>query len=794
MVGMCMTQSIQLTQSLVLRQVLIQADLIKPFLTDEEKRQRVQYEVLEELSKRVNQDEFIDPEHFSMEVDRNTISHPFGDKSGGFARDLTELVRDYQSDEQTVQRILKVLGAEREWEEEKDLPGEIASSWRKLTNYLEEETTDRQLLNFLELLREKKATVSGSTALITQAADLGNQKALVRTSLEKVQDYVQHDTRMLPFAQSVISPVLRSLDKERTLTSEEATKLYEDIVESLYMLDREQRIPGITEKISSSIKEEGLSEFLQERTLPFPMHVALKTVSTDQASYEGVASLCEDSAFRQGREIKRDIYRGLSALEGTYEANRIITHMATHATNAKSLAKMLSTFSLVCRDPDFKYSFATRSEEGILRNLKLQLVDKSIKRLRLDDDSLEQYLDRIDTDQRFARIGNIITTLAGYSHYQNPQQIGLLREIVEVELAGNFPEWRYTHNKAGEQLRVLGKDTEAWRNNSQVTRFVGELNALQSHIDAIKNILPKIYQTYQEHYQLEFGEINEEELEREIAENEEALRKGGLKKSERKELGYRTHLLREELSYHQLISSLSDLNTENYENVLKAAEVLAKRKSRNPLYESAVWIRETLDQPVYREARRITVTETDELETLLRMGEIPVPHCQSWKNNSSLNSSLLSFVADANKKLYHISNGNDRPMSMSMVRLVEWEGTPTLLVENIYANEWSEEYGIALLGSLADKALAIYEDTGKEVRIAIPGSSGHDCHDTNIQVSSALKKFGEKYKVEIFEERLYTNPAESKNQGEYWDCGPGMKDSGATVCLDVQYIRFGGEE
>jgi hypothetical protein len=128
-----------------------------------------------------------------------------------------------------------------------------------------------------------------------------------------------------------------------------------------------------------------------------------------------------------------------------------------------------------------------------------------------------------------------------------------------------------------------------------------------------------------------------------------------------------------------------------------------------------------------------------------------------------------------------------------MVKLVDWDRTPTLLVENTYANEWCNDYGVALLGSLADKALSMYEETGKEVRIAAPVYSGHEGHDTNIQVLPAMERFSEKYRVELDRGHMQLNPARSKNTSEYWDCGPGKVPSGERVSFDVAYITFGGE-
>jgi len=220
---------------------------------------------------------------------------------------------------------------------------------------------------------------------------------------------------------------------------------------------------------------------------------------------------------------------------------------------------------------------------------------------------------------------------------------------------------------------------------------------------------------------------------------------------------------------------------DNYGSVLGQAEKIAKKKSKNPLYENVKWIREVLDQPVYRDARKITVYDTDDLETLLSMGQEPVPHCQNWKVDSSLNVSLLSFVADANKKLYYIKNGNNKPISMSLVRLVEWQEMPTLLIENVYDNEWSDDYGVALLGSIAETARDLYENSRKNIVIAT----------TNHKIKNAMEKFSEQYEVEIHNDYMSLSPAESKNTCEYWDCGPGLVESGQDVSFSVDYIVFG---
>ena len=761
-------------------------DLIDPFRTDAEVVQISQYEILKSLDKLIDSGEFFDTDHFGLEINRTIFGNPLEARLGNFGRDLSELVRYYQSDDALAKQIITILSAQKEEGDKKDIPGKVASAWNVISqsDYFKIEPKRKRILTFVEGLNEHDADIASGLDIVSKAAELKNQKALVDTSFDRVQAYSQGDVRIIPFAQAVLSPVIRSLGyrKER-LTAEESVSVYESIVETLYMIDRDLRTSGTIEKISYEVQTNGVRKLLESSRLPIPIQVFLDSVQPGQETYQKVLNICSDSSFAQGREVKRKIYKGLAAIEDLDEGRRVLDHIVENLSDSKGFARVLSVLNLVYSDPDFSYPYELKGEDEVLKNLKFQLVDKSIKRLELNEGSLEKYLARLESDERFERISKIITTLAGYSQYQNPQQTGLLREIIEVELEHNFIEWRYSHDKAQAQLKVLGDHQDAWKKNSRVTRLVGELQALDSHIDSIKNVLPKIMDTYADYYGEVFDRDTAGRLEARVSKSEERLR-GDLSKKEKKELGYHTSLLREQLDYVRLLSTLSELNADNYNLALQQAGNLAKKRSRNPLYENARWVRETLDQPEYRDARKITVYETDDLETLLRFGESPVPHCQNWKADNSLNKSLPSFVADANKKPYYISNGNDKPISMSLARLVDWQDIPTILIENVYDNEWSDDYGIALLGSLADKAVSIHKKTRKEVRIA-----------TNDQrLSRAMKRFSEKYKVEIMEDNLDFNVPESKNTHEYFDCGPGLIESGSRVSFDVKYISFGSSD
>ncbi len=578
---------------------------------------------------------------------------------------------------------------------------------------------------------------------------------------------------------------------QQKLSDEESKLIYKEIVEQLYMLDRDLRNSQGLDNISNIVSRRGLKAII-ESGLTIPVLASIEALSPSVETSTRLSDFAKNADYQEGRELQRRFYHGLSSLQDLENGKEILEHAASISNNARNLAKVLSAISLVSRSSDFQYHFSLTSVEKTLRNLKLQLVDGGLRKIGLTDQNLEKYLERVDKDERFRKVGDILTTLSSYSHYQNPKQIGLIREIIEAELEDRFPEWRYTHNLASEQLAVLEDRISAWKENRRVTRLVGELDALKSHVDAVRDLFPKLQESYGQHYKITLDREEVKDLENKIRKNEEALRQG-LPKSEARDLGYETGLLRERIAYTKLLKGIKELSTESYAQILAIAQNISKRRSRNPLFETALWIKDTLDQPVYREARRIIVAETDDLEDMLRMGEIPVPHCQNWKNDNNLNRSLLSFPADANKKLYHFVNGDGKPFGMSLIRLVGNGNMPTLLVENIYSNEWSEDYGTAFIGSLADKALAIYEEAGKPVAIASPIHSGHEAHGRkNIQVLNALKRFAQKYKIELYEEDISIKAARSKNTHEYWDCGFGLVESGNGIELPVKYVLFGG--
>src|SRR3989344_4206145 len=439
----------RLEQRLEQRLQIALPELIEPFRTDEEQLQVSQYEILRELNRLIDEGEYIDDEHFDLEVNRTVFGHRLEARLGHFGRNVSELVRFYQSDEELARKIVQALSSQKEEAERKDIPGLIARSWNKVAKYLTDEPSNRRILELVEELKQREADIAYGIGIVSNAAELA-QQPLTEATIEKIKEYSERDKRLIPFAGKILAPIVRAIKRRNEkLGYDEVQALYREAVENIYMLDRELTVSEVVNKLADQISKKGVSKVLDTQ-LPVALQAYLEPFS--RTTQDKFTQLCEDKSFKEGREVKRKIYKGLAAIDDISNGEEVLNHLTDNATDSKSLARILSALNLVYRDADFFYPFELQGEESILRNLRLQLVDKSVKRLELDDKTLDDYLIRVKSDERFARIGTIVTTLAGYSHYKNPQQIGLLREIVQAELQGKFNEWRYSHDKSSEQL------------------------------------------------------------------------------------------------------------------------------------------------------------------------------------------------------------------------------------------------------------------------------------------------------------------------------------------------------
>ena len=142
-IGLQLGQRIEQRLEQRLQMALPIGGMVEPFRTDGEEIQVSQYAILKELLKLIKEGEYFDTDHFSLEINRTIFGHPLEARLGNFGRDLSAVVRFYQSDEQLAQRVLSALGTQKEEAEKKDIPGQISSAWSKInqSDYFKGEAT-----------------------------------------------------------------------------------------------------------------------------------------------------------------------------------------------------------------------------------------------------------------------------------------------------------------------------------------------------------------------------------------------------------------------------------------------------------------------------------------------------------------------------------------------------------------------------------------------------------------------------------------------------------------------------
>lgn len=158
--------------------------------------------------------------------------------------------------------------------------------------------------------------------------------------------------------------------------------------------------------------------------------------------------------------------------------------------------------------------------------------------------------------------------------------------------------------------------------------------------------------------------------------------------------------------------------------------------------------------------------------------------CQRWNERTGYNKCLLAYVADANKKLYHVIDESGNVIIRSVVRLLPFDKeSPVLLVERPYATRWTKDYGRALFSQIAQRALELNEVLREPIAIATNDS----------RIEEVMEDFVKQYKFKLHSKKYERKLPESKNGFEYYDSLGGCLPSGSKVHGQLKYVFIAGE-
>ncbi|MBI5159046.1 hypothetical protein HY992_02905 [Candidatus Micrarchaeota archaeon] len=141
--------------------------------------------------------------------------------------------------------------------------------------------------------------------------------------------------------------------------------------------------------------------------------------------------------------------------------------------------------------------------------------------------------------------------------------------------------------------------------------------------------------------------------------------------------------------------------------VQKAVVAIGQPEPKDDLIHFLRTLRKPLEE--FKSAH-LQCEDSDDLLTLLQVGEVPRHSCQSYLSGSH-NHCLLAYVADANKKALIVRDETGKIRARAIMKLftaeIDGKTKPVLLVEPLYTDSTNSEYGRLIALHALRKANAV---------------------------------------------------------------------------------------
>lgn len=361
--------------------------------------------------------------------------------------------------------------------------------------------------------------------------------------------------------------------------------------------------------------------------------------------------------------------------------------------------------------------------KGIEDAMTQRVVEAACRRLDLP----QEYRNKIEINlEELLRGGvfEIIPSLAGkYEGINEAEVKDLLRTITTHIIEEDFKSWRYTHERSEEQLTGLTEEQkEFWRGElepvtidielpeDEKDRRADELKAAQ---EIIKNAKEHILDSQPN---FDFSKERAQALISKIRELTEGI-KSATSEDEKRRLALEKRAVQAEANLVVGILEIENANPQSFtrERILAQARELRERISALDLPLAGLDIEQIEKIFTVGDIKRITAYESDDALTLLKVGVEPQETCQSWRNGG-FNECLLAYVADSNKKVLNVADGEGRVVARSIIKLTKQRDAKdfesktqqrTLLVEKPYSLLPNPEVYRAFMRVLLEKARGI---------------------------------------------------------------------------------------
>lgn len=358
--------------------------------------------------------------------------------------------------------------------------------------------------------------------------------------------------------------------------------------------------------------------------------------------------------------------------------------------------------------------------KGIEDAMTKKVVEVACRRLELP----QKFHEKIEGNlEEFLRSGlfEIVPTLAGKYDKENRTDVSnLLRTVTEHIIEGDFNAWRYTHEQTAIQLAGLTEEQKKfWRetlepitidislSDDEESRRADELRATK---DILRNAKEHIL-VEQPHF--DFSRDRARMLSIQVDGLTERI-KSCTSDDEKRSLVVEKRRVQAETTLLSGFLEIEEATTASFtrDRICAQARALCNCLTTLTLPLAELDIQQIEKIFTVGDIRAISAYESDDPMTLLKVGVEPQETCQSWRNGG-YNHCLLAYVADSNKKVLNVADGEGRIVARSMIKLTKQRDLHdfsseterrTLLIEKPYSLLPNAEVYRAFIRVLLKKA------------------------------------------------------------------------------------------
>ncbi len=571
---------------------------------------------------------------------------------------------------------------------------------------------------------------------------LGDKKELLET-IKKVAKLARTDEKELiyDYIKELTGPnYLDSLEIIDLLAKELQVSRLEILVRCVERFENPPRNPTVR-KIASPENEDYSG---------FPMALAKISFGLNDDHIQRLSKIYQTNTLRNGI-LNREIYlKGLLLLRQKENGKVVLeTLLGAYRGTKDDPTRMRRIFQMLSTLDGFgEYEFVVPSQDeierinqeiGELQNQYLRMQDnaerKRIKNrietltskvqnligLKGIEDAMRQkvvevvcrqlglpkeYGDKIENNLEELLKGGvfeIVSSLAGnYRRKNEPEVQELLRTITAHIIEGDFKSWRYSHERSKDQLASLtDEQKEFWKaavnpitidielSEDEKTRRAGELKSAQAIIRNAKEHILELRPDFV------FSRKRAQILDAKVEELTEQIKSTTLE-VKRQRLALEKRKAQAEATLVNGFLEIENATSLSFtrEGILAQARKLHKSITELNLSPEAARDIEQIEKIfTVGDINRVTVYESDDPLTLLKVGVEPQETCQSWRNGE-YNECLLAYVADSNKKVLNVVDEKGRVVARSIIKLTiqrnvnDFESQTqrkTLLVEKPYS-------------------------------------------------------------------------------------------------------------